>query len=95
MPHVWHETVTPLKNGNGADGSAADEIAALTTNNPQSANAKGKDDGFIAAIRAQFSCETAEHKGEPWPGHRFGTNFHKRSRCGQSGVRPCASDSLR
>jgi hypothetical protein len=52
MPHVWHETVTPLKNGNGADCSAAAGVAALTTNNPQSANAKSKDDGFIGAIRA-------------------------------------------
>jgi hypothetical protein len=52
MPHVWHETVTPLKNGNEADCSAGDGIAALTTNNPQSAKVEGKSNGFMVAVRA-------------------------------------------
>jgi hypothetical protein len=51
MPHVWHETVTPLKNGNEADCSAGDGIAE-TANNPQSANAEGRSDGFMVAFGA-------------------------------------------
>jgi hypothetical protein len=52
MPHVWHETVTPLKNGNGPACSAGDGIATLTINNPQSAKVEGKSDGFMVAFRA-------------------------------------------
>jgi hypothetical protein len=52
IPHVWHETVTPLKNGNGADCSAAAGMAPLTSNNPQNANVEGKSDDFMAAVGA-------------------------------------------
>jgi hypothetical protein len=54
MPHVWHETVTPLKNGNGPVCSAGDGIAAPPTNNPQSTKAEGKSDRFMGAFRAVY-----------------------------------------
>ena len=40
MPQVWHETVTPLKNGNGADCSAGVRTHAVMKSSPENAMAE-------------------------------------------------------
>jgi hypothetical protein len=50
MPHVWQETVTPLKKDGGADGSALETDAVSPRQ--QNARPRDADNVFIKAIGA-------------------------------------------
>ena len=93
MPQVWHETVTPLRNGNGAGCSAGEEMVAVRIKAPPSARAEGKKGNFMARF-AQSSNETAPHK-EGLARRLFGNEFPEPATdAARSGVRACASKGL-
>ena len=72
MPHVWQETVTPLKYGCGAGGSAGDSLAGPATNSTQRAKTKGGSDDFILTVRSLATNELST-KQSYRPGWDFGS----------------------